>query len=74
MVDGRKKLHQEVMDTVRAAHATVLEAAIPASAEIERMGVKRDAVGSFAPGGRAAVAYEALWSDVRCRLGESLGN
>jgi cellulose biosynthesis protein BcsQ len=69
MVDGRKKLHQEVMDTVRAEHATVLEAAIPASAEIERMGVRRDAVASFAPRGRAAVAYEALWSDVQCRLG-----
>ena len=54
MVDGRKKLHQQVMDDLRASRATVLEATIPASAEIERMGVKRDVVASFAPHGRAA--------------------
>jgi cellulose biosynthesis protein BcsQ len=68
MVDGRKRLHREVMDQLRSGRTSVLAAAIPASAEVERMGLKRDVVASFAPGGRAALAYEALWSEVSQRL------
>jgi chromosome partitioning protein len=68
MVDRRKKLHLEVMERLRADHAAVLDAAIPASADVERMGVRRDVLASFAPRGRAARAYEALWEDVRRRL------
>jgi hypothetical protein len=32
------------------------------------MGVKRDAIGVFAPRGRAAPAYAALWTEVRQRV------
>ena len=53
MVDRRKKLHHEVMERLRAERNDVLETAIPASADVERMGVKRDAIGVFAPRGRA---------------------
>jgi cellulose biosynthesis protein BcsQ len=70
MVDGRKRLHREVMERLRAEHASVLAAAIPASAEVERMGVERTVLAGFAPRGRAAVAYEALWVDVRERVGQ----
>ncbi|MGI8414594.1 MAG: ParA family protein [Solirubrobacteraceae bacterium] len=71
MVEVRKSLHREVMARLRAEHpTTMLGAAVPASDEVERMGVQRDVVASFAPGGRAAMAYEALWYDVRARLGE----
>ena len=68
MVDGRKKLHREVMERLRAERGDVLEAAIPASADVERMGVERDAIGVFAPRGRAAAAYEELWREVRERV------
>jgi cellulose biosynthesis protein BcsQ len=68
MVDRRKKLHHEVMERLRAQRSDVLDAAIPASADVERMGVKRDAIGVFAPRGRAAPAYEALWTEVRQRV------
>ena len=68
MVDGRKKLHREVMERLRAQRGDVLEAAIPASAVVERMGVHRDAVGVSAPRSRAATAYESLWTEVRQRL------
>ena len=57
------------MERLRYERDDVLEAAIPASAEVERMGVKRDAIGVFAPRGRAATAYEALWAEVRQRVG-----
>jgi hypothetical protein len=65
----RKSLHREVMAQLRAAHVTMLGAAIPSADEVERMGVERAVVAEFAPGGRAAMAYEALWWDVRRRLG-----
>jgi cellulose biosynthesis protein BcsQ len=69
MVDRRRKLHRELVDQLRATLGDqLLEAAIPLSADIERMGATRDVVAAYAPRGRAAVAYEALWSDVRTRL------
>ncbi|HEY2161602.1 MAG TPA: ParA family protein [Solirubrobacteraceae bacterium] len=70
MVDGRKRLHRDVMERLRADHSSVLGAAIPASAEVERMGVERNALAGYAPNGRAAGAYQALWEDVRERLGD----
>ncbi|MDQ6822397.1 MAG: ParA family protein [Actinomycetota bacterium] len=68
MVDARKKLHREIMAQLRAERPNVLSATIPNSAEIERMGIKRDVVAAWAPDGRAAMAYRALWRDVRDRL------
>ena len=70
MVEVRKPHHREVMAQVRGVHSvTMLGAAIPAADEVERMGVERDVVAAFAPQSRAALAYEALWWDVRRRLG-----
>lgn len=69
MVDGRKRLHREVMERLRAQWSGLLDAAIPTSAEIERMGPRREAVVTYAPAGKAALAYRALWEDVRERLG-----
>jgi cellulose biosynthesis protein BcsQ len=69
MVEVRKSLHRAVMARVRAAHSfQMLGAAIPSADEVERMGEERTAVAAFAPGSRAALAYEALWWDVRRRL------
>lgn len=70
MFDPRKRLHREVAQDLRARVPELIAAAIPISGEIERMGRERDVVWSFAPRGRAAPAYEALWEDVKARLGE----
>ncbi|MBV9004276.1 MAG: ParA family protein [Solirubrobacterales bacterium] len=70
MVDTRKKLHREVVERVRAERAGVLEAEIPTSADVERMGAYRNVLCAFAPRSRAAGAYEALWREVRARVGE----
>jgi chromosome partitioning protein len=70
MVDARKRLHRQVIEEMRGRWPSVLDAEIPASAEIERMGAKREAVGAFAPRGRAARAYEALWGGVKQKLDE----
>jgi chromosome partitioning protein len=69
MVEVRKSLHREVMARLRATHpGAMLGAAIPACDEVERMGVDRTVVGELAPGSRGALAYQALWLDVRRRL------
>jgi cellulose biosynthesis protein BcsQ len=70
MVDRRKRLHRQVMERVRTQWTGVLETTIPASAEIERMGLERDIVASYARRGGAALAYQTLWEDVQRRLGE----
>ena len=68
MVDRRKKLHEAVMNELREARPDVLSAVIPGSAEVERMGLRREVLGVFSPHGRAALAYEALWDEVKSRL------
>jgi chromosome partitioning protein len=74
MVDGRKRLHREVMERLRAEHASVLETAIPAAADVERMGVHRTAIAEFAPRSRSAKAYEDLWVEVRRRVEVGTGD
>jgi chromosome partitioning protein len=66
MVDRRKRLHREVMEQLNDG---TLATAIPNAADVERMGQHRTAIAEFAPGSRAARAYEALWREVRERLG-----
>jgi cellulose biosynthesis protein BcsQ len=69
MVEVRKSLHRQVMARVRAKHSfQMLGAAVPSADEVERMGEERNAVGAFAQGSRGAMAYEALWWDIRRRL------
>ena len=68
MVDGRKTLHREVMEELRSHSSSVLDAWIPASADVERMGARRAVIAEFAPRSRAALAYEELWDEVGRRL------
>jgi len=68
MVDGRKTLHREVMEDLRSHSSSVLDAWIPASADVERMGARRAVIAEFAPRSRAALAYEELWDEVGRRL------
>ena len=68
MVDGRKRLHREVLESVPAVHRQIVGVSIPAASDVERMGVHRQAVGGFAPRGRAARAYAELFGVVCERL------
>jgi chromosome partitioning protein len=70
MVDGRKRLHREITGRLRADWSDVLETSIPASAEIERMGLVREAVVTHSPQGKAATAYRELWEEVKLRLAQ----
>jgi chromosome partitioning protein len=68
MVDGRKRLHREVMEDLAGAHPGVLRTAIPAAADVERMGVHRTAIAEYAPHSRAALAYDELWRELAPRV------
>jgi chromosome partitioning protein len=68
MVDRRKRLHREVVESL-GTYAQVAAAAIPAVSDVERMGVRRAPVVAYAPGSVAARAYTALWEETAARLG-----
>jgi cellulose biosynthesis protein BcsQ len=68
MVDGRKTLHREIIDELTASHdGAVLDAAIPAASDVEKMAHHRRVLADFAPRGRAARSYAALWDQLRAR-------
>lgn len=68
MVDRRKRLHRDVIESASRGKRRVLKARIPSTMDIERMGVRRKPVAVFAPKSRAAAAYRDLWSEAKTRL------
>ncbi|MGQ0616943.1 MAG: ParA family protein [Acidimicrobiia bacterium] len=67
MIDRRKALHREIAEEL-GSRPGVLRAQVPTATEAERMGVHRDAVGSFAPTSRVARAFATLWAEIEDRL------
>jgi len=67
MVDGRKRLHREIVETLPAGRSDVASAAIPAASLIEQMAVRRAPVPDFAPRSMAAQRYRQLWTELRER-------
>jgi chromosome partitioning protein len=68
MVDRRKNLHREVVETLPKEHPEILKSSIPSASDVERMGSRLEVVGSFARTGLAAKAYEELWNEIMGRL------
>ncbi len=68
MADGRKTMHRTIMEELAASGDGVLATAIPAASDVEKMALRRCALAGFAPRGRAALAYGALWDEVRVRV------
>jgi len=68
MVDGRKRLHREVMASLRSEWPHLLTTPIPNASTIERMGPERAPVGAYAPSSPAAQAFAGLWAEVPTRL------
>ncbi|HVC49934.1 MAG TPA: AAA family ATPase [Burkholderiales bacterium] len=68
MVDLRKQLHREIVDHPPAIPMKWLTSFIPYSSEIERMGIKRAPLISYAHKSRAALAYTSLWTEIRALL------
>lgn len=68
MVDGRKKLHREIIATLQARFDRILHSPIPYLSQIEQMGIYREPVAAFAPQSRAAHSYQDLWAEIREEL------
>ena len=69
MVDRRKKLHRELQEQLPADWPELLETAIPYASEVEKMGVERRPLQTFAPRSAPAQAYRELWREVSALLG-----
>lgn len=64
LVDRRKRMHREVMDSLRPTGVTMLRTAIPSSTYVEQMGARRGPLATFASRSAAAQAYDDLWAEV----------
>ncbi|MCF7964376.1 AAA family ATPase [Methylobacter sp. Wu8] len=71
MVDRRKKMHRDIMDSLVASHAGILTAAIPYASDIERMGLERMPLGGYIKKSLSTVAYDALWLEILARINQT---
>ncbi|WP_305044260.1 ParA family protein [Geoalkalibacter sp.] len=72
MVDRRKGLHREIVDQFPQQRPEMLKTPIPYASEVERMGIEKAPLGTFAARSSAAMAFEGLWSEVARKL--TIGN
>jgi hypothetical protein len=56
-----------MQDTLGQDHR-FLQSAIPYAADIEKMGLRREPIGAFAPRSPGALAYAVLWQEWQSRL------
>ena len=68
MVDTRKRMHRDVMESFAAERPEMLRTVVPLAADVERMAQFRAPLEEFAPRGGAAVAFRELWKEIRERL------
>ena len=67
LVDGRKRLHREVIDDLRGRRTDLAATVIPALSLVEQMSVHRAPLPVFAPRSRVTRSYQDLWAEVRDR-------
>ena len=65
MVDRRKRLHRDVIESIPRDGTRIATTEIPALSIIEQMAEQQAPVTAFAPTSRAAQCYESLWAEVR---------
>lgn len=68
MVDRRRTIHRDVADRLPTQSTQVLSVAVPYSTLVERMGVERAPIATFAPRSGPAMAYRELWDAVSAAL------
>jgi cellulose biosynthesis protein BcsQ len=64
MVDRRKSLHRRTSDDPELKRQGFLETAIPYASEVEKMGLLRQPLATFARSSPATHAYAALWREI----------
>lgn len=68
MADLRKSLHRDICLGEKPGPYRFLDARIPYSSHVERMGVFRAPLATFAGWSKPARAYEELWREVKVRV------
>lgn len=68
MVDARKKLQRELVESLPEQIDGMLASAIPYRSEVEKMGIYREPLPAFAPRDDATWAYRSLWAEVEQEL------
>lgn len=68
MVQKSKKLHKETMLTLRKQYKNLLKNYVPFSTEIEKMGVHRAPVVTYAGKDSAAHAYQDIWQEIEKKM------
>lgn len=70
MLDRRRKLHRDILDTLPAERPDMSTIAIPSASAVEQMAVHREPLPVFAPRSPAAGAFAELWNEAATLLGE----
>lgn len=65
MFEGRKKLHQQTIETVKAQFPACLDTIIPFAAEFEKMGLRQAPLSSYASRGKGGMALQALFDEMQ---------
>ncbi len=70
MVDRRKSLHHEVIESTRAQFPALLTTEVPYSSDIERMSLRRAPLPAYSPRSPVGQIYADLWAEIAKLLGE----
>jgi cellulose biosynthesis protein BcsQ len=73
MVDRRKTLHRETMQSLRERFPSILDTEVPYGSDFERLALRRAPVESYAPASAAAEVYRALWREIDARMDDDTG-
>jgi chromosome partitioning protein len=68
MVDRRKSLHTEIVQSTRTQFPGILSTEVPYRSEIERMTWRREPLPAYAPLSEAGQIYRALWNEIADRV------
>ncbi len=68
MVDGRRKLHREIMENLSQRRKGILRSYIPYSSDVERMGIRRAPLPEFAGRSAGGHAFRLLWREIKARI------
>ena len=65
MVEQRKIMHRQMMQSSELTDKQVLKTSIPYSADVEKMGLFREPLTHYRPASVAAKAYLSLWREIQ---------
>jgi len=68
MVQLSKNLHRATMTTLQKEYKTLLKGYIPFSSDVEKMGVHRAPLLTFAGKDQASLAYKAIWGELEKKV------